>query len=335
VVTAFRPDSGKCNIHFAKEAFDWIRDNGECTALAFDIKSFFDTLDHRVLKRQWAAALGRAQLPDDHYAVFKSLTRFSWVMREDAFSALAISKHNPRAGHRRRLCSPDEFRRKLRERGLVHTNPDKFGIPQGSPMSAVLSNIYMLEFDAAVCAKVASVGGLYRRYCDDMLCIVPQVHSEEVEAFVLAEIKKIKLEIQTAKTLRHHFRLNSGSLGADKALQYLGFLFDGQRVLLRNAGISKYYTRMRAAVRLAAATKTKADKTLPHAEASANPIKRKKLNTRYSYLGGRNFVSYAVRAADEFSDNTIKRQVRRHWRKLNRHVADAEGKIRADRKQNE
>ena len=75
VVTAFRPDSGKCNIDFAKDAFDWIRANGECTALAFDIKSFFDTLDHRVLKRQWVAVIGKPNLPDDHYAIFKSLTK--------------------------------------------------------------------------------------------------------------------------------------------------------------------------------------------------------------------------------------------------------------------
>ncbi len=333
VVTAFRPDSGKCNIHFAKDAFDWIRAHGECTALAFDIKSFFDTLDHKVLKRQWAAAIGKPTLPDDHYAIFKSLTKFSWVMREEALSALGISKHKPRAGRRRRLCTPEDFRIKIRAKGLVKTNSDKFGIPQGSPMSAILSNIYMLEFDAAVYGKVSSVDGLYRRYCDDMLCIVPQAYSEEVEAFVMAEIKKIELEIQTAKTLHHHFTLKSGSLQANKALQYLGFLFDGQRVLLRNAGIGRYYTRMRAAVGLAAATKIKADKKLSEAEANENPVKRKKLNTRYSYLGGRNFVSYAVRAADEFGDETIKKQVRRHWRKLNKHVDRAEQEIR-DRRAN-
>lgn len=30
-------------------------------------------LDHLVLKKQWAAVLGVAAIPDDHYAVFKSL----------------------------------------------------------------------------------------------------------------------------------------------------------------------------------------------------------------------------------------------------------------------
>ena len=291
VVTAFRQDAGKCNINFAKEAFDWIRLHGECVALAFDIKSFFDNLDHTVLKRQWKSVLGVKNLSDDHYAVFKSLTQFAYVNRDDAFAALGVSPHNPRANHRKRLCSPEDFRTKIREAGLVKTNPDCFGIPQGSPMSATLSNIYMLEFDAAVNAKVISVGGLYRRYCDDMLCIVPNQFEKEVEEFVMAEIGKVELVIQDAKTMRHHFVVEGGIMSCDKALQYLGFVFDGNRVLLRNAGLGKFYSKMRAGVRMASACKRKADKKNPGANAGTNLIKRKKLNIRYSYRGKHNYVS--------------------------------------------
>jgi hypothetical protein len=189
-VTAFRADAGKCNIHFVKDAFDWIRAKGDCAALAFDIKGFFDNLDHQVLKKQWANVLAQKNLPEDHYAVFKSLTKFAWVMRDQALKVLGISKYNPRANHRRRLCSAEDFRAKIREAGLVEKNPDAFGIPQGSPMSAVLSNIYMLEFDAAVSTKITSVGGLYRRYCDDILCIVPPQDEAEVEKFVMEAISK-------------------------------------------------------------------------------------------------------------------------------------------------
>jgi hypothetical protein len=336
VVTAFRPHSGRCNIQFAKEAFDWIRAKRECTALAFDIKSFFDTLDHQILKQRWATILAVKTLPDDHYAVFKSLTKFAWVLREDALEALGVSKHNPRANGRRRLCTPGEFRTKIRDAGLIERDPERFGIPQGSPMSAVLSNIYMLEFDAAVQAKVQAVEGLYRRYCDDMLCIVSPEHEQAVEGFVMTEIKRIKLEIQSTKTLRHHFTVKAEAPAVDKTLQYLGFLFDGQRVLLRNAGLSRFYSRMRAAVRLAAATKSKADRSkhLSEEEAKATPIKRKKLNTRYSYLGGRNFISYAVRASSEFCDPAIKNQIRRHWRKLNKNIRQAEEEVH-DRHKND
>ena len=324
VVTAFRHDAGKCNINFAKEAFDWIRAQGSCVALAFDIKSFFDNLDHRNLKRQWANVLGQQTLPDDHYSVFKSLTRFAWVERVKALMALGISKHNPRAQQRRRLCSPQDFRQIICGQGLVERNRNLFGIPQGSPMSSVLSNIYMLDFDSAVNDKVSSVGGLYRRYCDDMLCIVPPQHEAEIEAFVTAEIKKVKLEIQAAKTSRHHFNATHDLAYEDKPLQYLGFLFDGKRVLLRNAGLGRHYAKMRAAVRLAAATKRKIDKRQPPTKESPNPIKRKKLNIRFSYHGQRNFVSYAFKAAKVFEDPAIKKQVRRHWKKLNATVTKAE-----------
>jgi hypothetical protein len=308
--TVGKSDVGKCNIHFAKDAFDWIRAKGECVALAFDVKSFFDNLDHKILKRQWAYVLGMKNLPEDHYAVFKSLTRFAWVMRDKALNALGISKHNPRAGRRRRLCTPEEFRTKIREAGLIEKNPNAFGIPQGSPMSAGLSNIYMLEFDAAVSAKVISVGGFYRRYCDDILCIVPPQNKTEVEAFVMDAIKHVKLEIQPIKTLRHEFKIADGILQADKALQYLGFLFDGNRVLLRNAGLGKYYAKMRAGVRLAAATKRKADKSQLAAGTATNPIRRKKLNTRYSYLGNHNFIwDYAQNGSEAAQDVEVLRLV--------------------------
>jgi hypothetical protein len=47
----------------------------------------------------------------------------------------------------------------------------------------------MMDFDVAVARKVRAAAGLYRRYCDDMLCIVPLEKEKEIEDFV------IKLEI--------------------------------------------------------------------------------------------------------------------------------------------
>jgi hypothetical protein len=160
-----------------------------------------------------------------------------------------------------------------------------------------------------------------------MLCIVPNQYEKDVEAFVMDEIKKVELDIQEAKTMHHHFTNGGGILAGDKPLQYLGFLFDGNRVLLRNAGLGKFYSKMRAGVRLAYACKRKADKKNPSASASRNPIKRKKLNIRYSYRGKHNYVSYALRAADEFSEPAIKKQIRRHWKKLNATVAKSDNKF--------
>jgi hypothetical protein len=40
-----------------------------------------------------------------------------------------------------------------------------------------------------------------------------------------------------------------------------------------------------------------------------------------------NFISYALKASKEFNDPTIKRQIRRHWKKLNTAVSNAEKKL--------
>jgi len=54
---------GKSNIHFAKEVFDQIEERDNCTALALDLSSFFDTIDHNNLKSAWCEVLGEQQLP--------------------------------------------------------------------------------------------------------------------------------------------------------------------------------------------------------------------------------------------------------------------------------
>jgi hypothetical protein len=315
-VTAFRPGSGKCNIDFAAEAFDWIRDHPNCLALAFDIEAFFDNLDHQILKHQWARIIRQDRLPPDHYAVYRSLTRFAYVDRLEALKALGISPHNVRSGNRRRLCDPETFRLKIRGGGLIRQNSNSFGIPQGSPMSAVLSNIYMLYFDAALAAKVNALGGFYRRYCDDMLCVVDPAAQPDIEAFVANEIQKVKLKLQAEKTGRHLFTLTRNRLTADRPLKYLGFTFDGQRVLLRNAAISKYYSRMRAGITLAVQTMMRKNRIrVAHGETPSH-LKRRKLHILYTYLGRHNFPAYVYRATSIFNEPAIKRQIRRHPAKL-------------------
>jgi hypothetical protein len=62
-VTAYRsiptvdnPEINKCSIHFAKEAFDLIREfeSDDFRVLVIDIESFFDSLDHKKLKQKWS-----------------------------------------------------------------------------------------------------------------------------------------------------------------------------------------------------------------------------------------------------------------------------------------
>lgn len=74
---AYRSGKAKSTIDYAKSAFDFLVSAGECVALVADFESFFENVDHKVLKRALCSVLNMQQLPDDYYSVFKNSTRIS------------------------------------------------------------------------------------------------------------------------------------------------------------------------------------------------------------------------------------------------------------------
>ena len=313
-VLAFRKLDAS-NIEFAAKAFETVRRLGDCAALAFDVTGFFDHIDHALLKRVWAATLGSTTLPDDHYAVYRALTNYAHVDRDAVYGSLGISSHNPKH-RRRRICLPDEFRLIVREGNLIQTNKGKFGIPQGTPISALLSNIYLLDFDAAMNVEVHNRGGEYFRYCDDILVVLPAGMDIGMEAFVKAQLDALKLEANPKKTETSQFICSGRIQQCDRALQYLGFIFDGQRVLIRSAALAKFSGRMNQGVRLAKATAK--SKNIARLERGLPPklLYKRKLYERYSHLGQRNFVRYGIRAANIMKSDAIRRQLRPLWARL-------------------
>lgn len=313
-VLAFR-SLGKSNVDFAFEAFEAIRDLGECEAVALDVTGFFDNLDHAFLKKAWAELIGKKDLPADHYAVFKSLTNYSTVNLQKLYTLLGVSINNHKTAPVR-LCTAEEFRSKIRDNKLIAKHPLKKGIPQGSPISALLSNLYMLDYDSTMKAYVESIGGKYFRYCDDILLIVPPGHKTTAELLAVSNITKLALEINPKKTDRVGFVLSASGIRASKPLQYLGFLFDGQRILLRSASLARYSERMRAGVRLAKATMRKRNAAREERGESTRPLFRKKLNSQYSHLGRRNFITYGYDAARKMNSQAIRKQLGTLWKRL-------------------
>lgn len=314
-VLAFR-QLGKSNIEFARDAFMDISASAPIGVVAIDISGFFDNLNHQLLKHQWASLLGESRLPPDHYAVFKSLTQYSRVNRDLLYRALNVSKQNPKK-NRKRLCTPSDFDRIVRGGKMISTNTGGRGIPQGSPISALLSNIYMFQFDREMQEIVGELGGRYYRYCDDMLFIVPQEYMAGVEDTVTERIGKLKLTINPDKTEKRIFRRGkNGGVIADKPLQYLGFLFDGQRILIRSAAFARYSQRMKKGVRLAKKTRIKRNNQRIQNGLSPKVLYRRQIYERYSHLGKRNFVRYGLRAADIMNSNSIRRQLKPLWREL-------------------
>src|SRR5690606_15591439 len=110
-----------------------------------------------------------------------------------------------------------------------------YGIPQGTPMSALLSNIYMIPFDEAI-LKLIYGKGLYRRYCDDIIVVCPKSDHITLKDSIYELIQERKLEIQPQKTQVFHLERTDGYLQCgqefpnginwSKKLTYLGFEFD-------------------------------------------------------------------------------------------------------------
>ena len=339
-VTAFRKMSGRSNVHFANEVFEFIRNTETCAALAMDVTDFFGSLDHAYLKTAWASIIQHERLPADHFAVLKAISKYCQVERDALFDALHIPLTDPRLPgphrlpllnrHRRatiedntnRLCAPSRFRELVRKRGILQINNTGRGIPQGSPISAVLSNIYMLEMDSAVNQFVTTHGGMYRRYCDDILVVMPTTElRDQARQLIEGWMRDLRLVCNPTKTEIIDFGTTRPITG--KPLQYLGFTFDGVNKRIRPASVARFDRKSRRGVLRAKLHRQRADKEAGRIVPS--PLKKKLLYRRYTYLGKklgktreerRNFLSYAYGAARIMNDDGIKKQVKAHWKRL-------------------
>jgi hypothetical protein len=271
--------------------------------------------------------LDTKKLPDDHYNIYKSITRYAEVDKYKLYELLSLSpKKKPKGLYR--LCSAKDFREKVRSSGLIHVNSVSKGIPQGSPISALLSNIYMIEFDRYAKELISMVGGRYYRYCDDIFCIVPIDNLNEIKSTLSSKIEEYHLELHPDKTDQRVFKRDiSGALLAEKPLQYLGFLFDGQRTLLRNAALSRYSERMKSTIHLYGKAKLNKDLVRLGKGLSPSDFHRKKIYSKYGYMGRRNFLKYGYRAANIMKSSAIKKQLRPLWGRLKDRIDQENDKV--------
>lgn len=263
---------GKCNIDHAFDVFEFIRCQEKCVSVTLDVSQFFESIDHAKLKAAWANILGVASLPKDHFQVFKNITRYSWIERQDLYKDLELVKEVNFPGgvvevplrkvDKMQLCTSQEFKALIRDSEgklrLLNQNKQGFGIPQGSPLSDLLANMYLLEFDTEISALVASKNGIYRRYSDDILIVVPgglregrQIQKDVQEKIGQhgseIKIKTEKCAVVAFERRRHGMRCTASKLNTRKiqSLEYLGFRFDGQSVHLRDNTVSRYQRKVR------------------------------------------------------------------------------------------
>lgn len=271
-------DSWKNNINFSLDVFKDIIEIKNSIVFAFDISGFFDTLDHKILKKELIKTLWKNNFTEDWYKIFKSLTKFAYVDKEDIEENNLESKNFPKIIDSNKF---NECKLKFKKEWLklIKTNPEfpkdnkknpehkNIWIPQWTPISWVLANLYMNEFDLIIKDYVNKIWWKYYRYCDDILLIIPTKKDkkfldniESVSEFVLNTIKqKLSLKINNSKTeicIFENWKLfkNVELWKEDKFIykrnkyilpfQYLWFTFDWNKVLLRNRTLSNYYKKM-------------------------------------------------------------------------------------------
>lgn len=349
-VLAYRSGKGS-NIDMANNAFEKIKSYESCSVLAIDISGFFDNIDHKNLKKQWCRVIGKSELPEDHYSVFKALTRFSRVDQASCLKRLGM-KAKDLKGTTKPLCSNQEFQEKICGRSeefesLIITNSygknkdgvlnwKDYGIPQGTPISAVLSNIFMIDFDISLQRFANDIDGAYWRYSDDILFICPKGEEERVESLVVDELlqqgKNLKInpsKIEVARftkidklRFRCEIRSNSGSW-LPGGIQYLGFNFDGFQKTIRHPTIARYQRKRKYAVRNSGRTASHFKK---------NKIRSKKLYYSLTDIGPRSMPSYAKRASKIMNDKAPIKQLSSHKMELKKLILSENKEIQKRKK---
>ena len=190
------------------------------------------------------------------------------------------------------------------------------GIMQGTPISATLSNIYMISFDKEINDIVEKSKGLYRRYSDDLVIICPFSEYKKLEEIVRGKIKQYELEIKKEKTNTTYFLQDKKGFlrgfhdqkkeKGYKNMQYLGFDFDGQRIFIRCSSLTRYYRKMkmsiRKAVKMSYGHKSKTKQ-------NDNRVYTTKLKRRFLNPSSRSFISYALKSNKTMGSKTIHNQL--------------------------
>ena len=252
VAIAYRDNLGKNNIDFAKDAFDAIRSFPQCFIFVGDFTNFFDNLEHQYLKKMMCEVLGVERLPQDYFSVFKNITRFSsWDWKDIVKAAgenIAERGVRKKINSKETVLTKEQFQKNKKD---IKKNISGVGVPQGSPISAVLSNIYMIKFDKDIKRYVICKGGIYMRYSDDFIIVLPYERDAEIADFtsyIFSYVESMKglIDLQKEKTSCYTYKDEVIYEGDQpSSINYLGFLFDGKSIRIRPRAITKYYYRMR------------------------------------------------------------------------------------------
>lgn len=227
-------------------------------------------------------------MPKDHYRVFKACTNFNYVLLDDLrirknkngrqapYDESKLAHIRKTKGFRCFFESNDDFRKTIKECNLpIFSNPFskelpngklvKKGIPQGLPISAVLANLYLFDFDLEIVNRwVKPQNVYYRRYSDDIFIVCEKKLCDKIEKDIDELIKKYEVVISGDKTEKfvfknvsykgkdarlECFRITRDGKEISSAMSYLCFEFRGYHTGIKSTNLAKYYRKIISTVK--------------------------------------------------------------------------------------
>ncbi|MFT8337481.1 reverse transcriptase domain-containing protein [Schleiferilactobacillus harbinensis] len=271
VPTAYRAGKKMSNVKAAKEVVDRIWDAENCWIIKGDFHHFFDCINHQILKQQLQLLMQCDRLPDEWFHLFQGITQYRFVSKKQLKQLIKSGHLESSKGDRSKpFVKNREELGALVHKKLLHAARNTVeGIPQGTSVSAVLANIYMLSFDQTVNRLVSEMQGIYRRYSDDFIIVIPTNKMQDISAAFsfkdrIIQLSKDMVDLTISKKKTGLYSFTKAEYRLEKvhedtetrspsSIGYLGFSFDGRTVSLRPGSINRYrYRGMRSLKRMAA-----------------------------------------------------------------------------------
>lgn len=350
----YKDQKSKSNIVLAKEVYDFISKQNTSLIYVTDFTGYFDNISHELLLENLKYLLNTERLSDDLFYVIKNITNYCYSDYKDIFEfaksknpTLKITAFKERESFFQNAEDEGNVIQLFKEFKKIEYNlklnkKDK-GIPQGSPISAVLSNIYLIKFDYNLSKFAEQNGGVYRRYCDDIMVVIPlkdcsylkdaenaikdiifqNSHGNSINSLVEINEKKTKMYLFQASKF-YEVKANSICFDKETFVDYLGFCFNGKQVSIRQKSISNYYKKMYKQLKIIKNLESK----------YGRKVYRRKFYKKFTHLGAQekgnnhkgcskygNFITYTQRAHNEFIKDEligscIKNQIKGHWAKI-------------------
>lgn len=274
----------KSNIDFSKDAFTTIRTATDSVLFCIDIKDFFGNIEHCSLRN--SAMRFCKDIPKENLQlVVKSVSHYRYVFKKDIESKLGKDTQ--------KWTNSRKYNELIRDTNLIHKNKKKKGIPQGSPISDILANIYLYDFDVWLAEEIGQYQGIYRRYSDDILILVPASEAEDVYSKICEKIEGEDFNLKIGKDKTEAFYVDASSQtfkdvtkkyvakyskNKDSA-QYLGFNMNLKNMSVRPGTVAKHYRKESQKIKA-----QRREKNRKVVEQQVSTEKRSKSNKKYGYF---------------------------------------------------